>query len=97
MNRIPFLLFSPKSKSTSSLITSAFCKLFGLKKIGNSYSRIMNPTPDVNEKGIAAMGTGDNLVFTSFLHVTPTLLRISLGIEHTKDIKADLHQAFDKI
>ncbi len=29
--------------------------------------------------------------------VTPTLLRISLGIEHIEDIKADLQQAFDKI
>lgn len=29
--------------------------------------------------------------------VTPTLLRISLGIEHIDDIKADLQQAFEKI
>jgi O-acetylhomoserine/O-acetylserine sulfhydrylase len=29
--------------------------------------------------------------------VTPTLLRISLGIEHIEDIKADLQQAFEKI
>jgi O-acetylhomoserine (thiol)-lyase len=29
--------------------------------------------------------------------VTPNLLRISLGIEHIEDIKADLQQAFDKI
>jgi O-acetylhomoserine/O-acetylserine sulfhydrylase len=29
--------------------------------------------------------------------VTPTMLRISLGIEHIDDIKADLQQAFDKI
>lgn len=29
--------------------------------------------------------------------VTPTLLRISLGIEHVDDIKADLQQAFEKI
>ncbi|MBC6366139.1 O-acetylhomoserine aminocarboxypropyltransferase/cysteine synthase family protein [Algoriphagus sp. AK58] len=29
--------------------------------------------------------------------VTPTLLRLSLGIEHIEDIKADLQQAFDKI
>ncbi|MFN3996347.1 O-acetylhomoserine aminocarboxypropyltransferase/cysteine synthase family protein [Algoriphagus sp.] len=29
--------------------------------------------------------------------VTPTLLRISLGIEHIYDIKADLQQAFEKI
>jgi O-acetylhomoserine/O-acetylserine sulfhydrylase len=26
--------------------------------------------------------------------VTPTLLRLSLGIEHIEDIKADLQQAF---
>lgn len=29
--------------------------------------------------------------------VTPTLLRLSLGIEHIEDIKADLQQAFDLI
>ncbi len=29
--------------------------------------------------------------------VTPTMLRISLGIEHIEDIKADLQQAFEKI
>ena len=29
--------------------------------------------------------------------VTPNLLRISFGIEHVEDIKADLQQAFDKI
>jgi O-acetylhomoserine/O-acetylserine sulfhydrylase len=29
--------------------------------------------------------------------VTPTLLRISFGIEHVEDIKADLQQAFEKI
>lgn len=29
--------------------------------------------------------------------VTPTLLRISLGIEHIDDIKSDLQQAFEKI
>lgn len=29
--------------------------------------------------------------------VTPTLLRISLGIEHIEDIKADLQQALDKV
>lgn len=29
--------------------------------------------------------------------VTPTLLRISCGIEHIEDIKADIQQAFDKI
>jgi O-acetylhomoserine (thiol)-lyase len=29
--------------------------------------------------------------------VTPTLLRLSLGIEHIEDIKADLQQAFDHV
>jgi O-acetylhomoserine/O-acetylserine sulfhydrylase len=29
--------------------------------------------------------------------VTPTLLRISVGIEHIDDIKADLEQAFAKV
>jgi O-acetylhomoserine/O-acetylserine sulfhydrylase len=29
--------------------------------------------------------------------VLPTLLRISVGLEHIDDIKADLQQAFDKV
>jgi O-acetylhomoserine (thiol)-lyase len=29
--------------------------------------------------------------------VLPNLLRISAGIEHIDDIKADLQQAFDKV
>lgn len=29
--------------------------------------------------------------------VTPNLLRISVGVEHIDDIKADLEQAFQKI
>jgi O-acetylhomoserine (thiol)-lyase len=29
--------------------------------------------------------------------VLPTLLRISVGIEHIDDIKADLQQAFKKV
>jgi O-acetylhomoserine/O-acetylserine sulfhydrylase len=29
--------------------------------------------------------------------VLPTLLRISVGIEHIDDIKADLQQAFEKV
>ena len=29
--------------------------------------------------------------------VTPNLLRLSVGIEHIEDIKADLQQAFDSL
>ena len=29
--------------------------------------------------------------------VLPTLLRVSVGLEHIDDIKADLQQAFDKV
>jgi O-acetylhomoserine (thiol)-lyase len=29
--------------------------------------------------------------------VTPTLLRLSVGIEHIDDIKADIEQAFEKV
>jgi O-acetylhomoserine (thiol)-lyase len=29
--------------------------------------------------------------------VLPTLLRVSVGIEHIEDIKADFQQAFDKV
>ena len=29
--------------------------------------------------------------------VTPNLLRVSVGIEHIEDIKADFQQAFDKV
>ena len=30
-------------------------------------------------------------------HITPTTVRLSIGVEHIDDILADLSQAFDKI
>ncbi len=30
-------------------------------------------------------------------HITPTTIRLSIGVEHIDDILADLEQAFDKI
>ena len=30
-------------------------------------------------------------------HITPTTVRLSIGVEHVDDIIADLQQAFDKL
>lgn len=61
--------------------------LFALKEFGNIYTRIMNPTPDVFEKRVAALAAG----------VLPSSLRVSVGLEHIDDIKADFAQAFEKV
>lgn len=60
-----------------------------LANVGDAKTRIIQPSAtthqQLSEEAQKAAG------------VTPTLLRLSLGIEHIDDIKADLQQAFDKL
>ncbi len=75
-------------ESTSNFINNL--KLIShLANVGDAKTLIIQPAAtthqQLNESEQAAAG------------VTPTLLRISLGIEHIEDIKADLQQAFDSI
>jgi O-acetylhomoserine (thiol)-lyase len=50
----------PLYQSTSFTFNSAEhgAKLFGLKELGNIYTRLMNPTTDVFEKRVAALEGG---------------------------------------
>ncbi|SFN91702.1 O-acetylhomoserine sulfhydrylase [Algoriphagus ornithinivorans] len=75
-------------EQTSSVINSL--KLIShLANVGDAKTLIIQPSAtthqQLSEEEQKAAG------------VTPTLLRISLGIEHIEDIKSDLQQAFDSI
>ncbi|GAB2502049.1 O-acetylhomoserine aminocarboxypropyltransferase/cysteine synthase family protein [Algoriphagus taiwanensis] len=75
-------------ESTSSFINNLEL-ISHLANVGDAKTLIIQPSATTHqqlsdEEQIAA-------------GVTPTLLRLSLGIEHIEDIKADLQQAFDKL
>jgi O-acetylhomoserine (thiol)-lyase len=55
----------PLYQTTSFTFNSAEhgAKLFGLKELGNIYTRLMNPTTDVFEKRVAALEGGARKVF----------------------------------
>ncbi|MGE5316480.1 MAG: PLP-dependent transferase, partial [Chloroflexota bacterium] len=59
--------------------TDHAANLFGLKELGNIYTRIMNPTTDVFEKRIAAIegGTGALGVASGSAAITYALLAIT--------------------
>ncbi len=67
---------------TSSYVfknTEHAANLFGLKELGNIYTRLMNPTTDVFEKRIAAIegGTGALAVASGMAAITYSLLNIT--------------------
>ncbi len=72
---------------TSSYVfkdTEQAANLFGLKELGNIYTRLMNPTNDVFEKRMALLegGTGGLAVASGMAAITTTLLGITeLGDE----------------
>ena len=77
------------SKEQTSAFINNLQLISHLATVGDSKTLIIQPSATTHqqlsdEEQIAA-------------GVTPTLLRISLGIEHIDDIKADLQQAFEKI
>lgn len=77
------------SKEQTSAFINSLELISHLANVGDAKTLIIQPAATTHqqlsdEEQIAA-------------GVTPTLLRISLGIEHIDDIKADLQQAFDKI
>ena len=54
---------STRPRRTSSTDTDHAANLFGLKELGNIYTRIMNPTQDVVEQRIAASRAGSAALF----------------------------------
>jgi O-acetylhomoserine/O-acetylserine sulfhydrylase len=74
--------------ATSNLINSLQL-ISHLANVGDAKTLIIQPSAtthqQLSDEEQAASG------------VTPNLLRISCGIEHIEDIKADLEQAFEKL
>lgn len=77
------------SKESASSFINNLKLISHLANVGDAKTLIIQPSAtthqQLSEKEQIAAG------------VTPTQLRISLGIEHIEDIKADLQQAFDSI
>ena len=75
-------------KSTSEFI-NALKLISHLANVGDAKTLIIQPSATTHQQlsDDAQLAAG----------VTPTLLRLSLGIEHIEDIKIDLQQAFDQI
>ncbi|WP_194974422.1 O-acetylhomoserine aminocarboxypropyltransferase/cysteine synthase family protein [Aquiflexum lacus] len=77
------------SKESASNFINNLKLISHLANVGDAKTLIIQPSAtthqQLSEKEQIAAG------------VTPTQLRISLGIEHLEDIKADLQQAFDSI
>lgn len=77
--------------------------LFGLRKAGNIYTRLINPTTDVFEKRIAALDGGIGALATAsgMAVITTTLLTftkpVSIGIEEEKYLIFDIEQALSEV
>jgi O-acetylhomoserine (thiol)-lyase len=75
-------------EATSSLIKNLEL-ISHLANVGDAKTLIIQPSTTTHQQ----LSDEEQLA----AGVTPTLLRISCGIEHIEDIKQDLQQAFDKI
>ena len=77
------------NKEQTSAVINSLKLISHLANVGDAKTLIIQPSAtthqQLSEEEQKAAG------------VTPTLLRISLGIEHIEDIKSDLQQAFDSI
>ncbi|WP_114750394.1 O-acetylhomoserine aminocarboxypropyltransferase/cysteine synthase family protein [Pleomorphovibrio marinus] len=76
-------------KETASALINNLELISHLANVGDAKSLIIQPSATTHQQlsDEAQLAAG----------VTPTMLRISLGIEHIEDIKADLSAAFDKL
>ncbi|GHB35895.1 O-acetylhomoserine aminocarboxypropyltransferase/cysteine synthase family protein [Mongoliitalea lutea] len=76
-------------KESTSQFISELKLVSHLANVGDAKTLIIQPSAtthqQLSQKEQAAAG------------VTPTMLRVSLGIEHIEDIKEDFQQAFDKL
>ncbi|MBN7812077.1 O-acetylhomoserine aminocarboxypropyltransferase/cysteine synthase [Algoriphagus sp. H41] len=77
------------SKEQTSAFINSLELVSHLANVGDAKTLIIQPSATTHQQ----LSDEEQLA----AGVTPTLLRISLGIEHIDDIKADLQQAFDKI
>jgi O-acetylhomoserine/O-acetylserine sulfhydrylase len=76
-------------KESASTLINNLSLLSHLANVGDAKSLIIQPAATTHQQ----LSDEEQLA----AGVTPTMLRISLGIEHIEDIKADLSAAFDKL
>ena len=77
------------SKVTASKFIESLELISHLANVGDAKTLIIQPSATTHQQ----LSDAEQLE----AGVTPGLLRLSVGIEHIDDIKADLQQAFDKI
>jgi O-acetylhomoserine (thiol)-lyase len=77
------------SKETASKFIESLELISHLANVGDAKTLIIQPSATTHQQ----LSDAEQLE----AGVTPGLLRLSVGIEHIDDIKADLQQAFDKI
>jgi len=77
------------SKETASKFIESLELVSHLANVGDAKTLIIQPSATTHQQ----LSDAEQLE----AGVTPGLLRLSVGIEHIDDIKADLQQAFDKI
>ncbi|GAA0877034.1 O-acetylhomoserine aminocarboxypropyltransferase/cysteine synthase [Algoriphagus jejuensis] len=77
------------SKEQTSAFINNLNLISHLANVGDAKTLIIQPSATTHQQ----LSDEEQLA----AGVTPTMLRISLGIEHIDDIKADLQQAFEKI
>lgn len=77
------------SKEQTSEFINQLQLISHLANVGDAKTLIIQPSATTHQQ----LSDAEQLA----AGVTPTMLRISLGIEHIDDIKADLQQAFEKI
>lgn len=77
------------SKETASKFIDSLELISHLANVGDAKTLIIQPSATTHQQ----LSDAEQLQ----AGVTPGLLRLSVGIEHIDDIKADLQQAFDKI
>lgn len=77
------------SKETASKFIDSLELISHLANVGDAKTLIIQPSATTHQQ----LSDAEQLQ----AGVTPGLLRLSVGIEHIEDIKADLQQAFEKI
>lgn len=77
------------NKEQTSAIINSLQLISHLANVGDAKTLIIQPSATTHQQLSEAEQKAAG--------VTPTQLRVSLGIEHIEDIKADLQQAFDSI
>ena len=76
-------------KTTASALIDSLKLASHLANVGDAKTLVINPASTTHEQ----LGEAEQ----EAAGVLPNLIRISVGIEHIEDIKADFQQAFDKV